>query len=56
MRVVAVGDRMDLYLNGELLAVVRDSRLQAGWVGFTAATAGDGTLIVEFDNLVVADP
>jgi hypothetical protein len=53
LRVVALADRIDVYLNGELLAVVRDGQLRSGWVGFVAATAGEGDLTVAFDNLVI---
>lgn len=56
LRVVAVDDRMDFYLNGELLAVVRDRQLGEGWVGFVVATAGGGGVRVTFDNLTVARP
>lgn len=56
LRVVAVDDRLDVYLNGVLLAVVRDSQLREGWVGFVVATAGVGGVRVTFDNLVVARP
>ncbi|MCH7662389.1 MAG: hypothetical protein IH859_00775 [Chloroflexi bacterium] len=56
LRVVAVGDRMDVYLNGVLLAVVRDNQLREGWVGFVVATAGVGGVRVTFDNLIVARP
>ena len=56
LRVVAVEDRIDLYLNGELLAVVRDRQLRDGWVGFVVATAGGGGVRVTFDNLTVERP
>jgi hypothetical protein len=56
LQVVAVEDRMDLYLNGELLAVVRDRQLREGWIGFVVATAGVGGVRVTFDNLTVARP
>jgi hypothetical protein len=56
LRVVAVDDRIDLYLNGQLLAVVRDRQLREGWVGFVVATAGGGGVRVTFDNLTVERP
>lgn len=56
LKVVALGNRFDLYLNGTLLGVVRDQRLAQGQVGFTAATSQEGGLVVEFDNLVVREP
>lgn len=56
LRVVAVGDRIDFYLNEVLLGVVRDHQLTGGWVGLTAATGEEGGLVVEFDNLKVVKP
>ncbi|MBW8011491.1 MAG: hypothetical protein FVQ83_09675 [Chloroflexi bacterium] len=56
LRVVALEDRFDFYLNGILLGVVRDNKLREGWVGLVAATADEGGLIVAFDNLRVARP
>lgn len=53
LRVRALADRIDVYLNGELLAVVRDGQLRSGWVGFVAAAAGEAGLKVAFDNLVI---
>lgn len=56
LRVVAVSDRMDFFLNGELVAVLRDRQLGEGWVGFVVATAGGGGVRVTFDNLTVTRP
>jgi hypothetical protein len=56
LRVVAVADRMDFYLNGALLAIVRDRKLTEGLVGFVVATFGDGDVTVAFDNLLVGRP
>ncbi|MDH3942553.1 MAG: DUF1080 domain-containing protein [Anaerolineae bacterium] len=54
LRVEALADRIDVFLNGELLAVVRDGQLRSGWLGFVAATAGEGGLEVVFDNLIIS--
>ncbi len=56
LRVVAVEDRIELYLNGILLAIARDRKLMQGWVGFTAATGESGGLVVSFDNLRIERP
>lgn len=56
LRVVAVDDRMDFYLNGELMAVVRDNRLTEGLVGFIVTSGGEGGARVAFDNLRVLRP
>jgi hypothetical protein len=56
LRVVALEDRFDFYLNGVLLGVVRDNKLREGWVGLVAATADEGGLMISFDNLRVARP
>ena len=49
LRVVAVGDRIQAYLNGALLLDYRDSRYRAGQVGLW--TKADS--ITAFDDLVV---
>ena len=54
LRVVAEDDRIDLYLNGVLLAVFRDGKLHEGWVGFVVATAGGGGVQITFDNLKIS--
>ena len=56
LRVVAVDDRMDFYLNGELMAVVRDNRLTEGLVGFIVTSGAEGGVRVAFDNLRVLRP
>ena len=54
--VTAVEDRIDLFMNGELLAVVRDHRLDAGRVGVIVAASSEGGVSVAFDNLIVTQP
>jgi hypothetical protein len=56
LRVVAISDRIDIYLNDELLGIVRDNRLHEGWVGFVVATSEEGFVKVAFDNLMVTRP
>ena len=56
IRVVAFEDRIDLYLNDVLLAVVRDSQLSEGWLGFIVATSEEGGILAEYDNLRVTRP
>ena len=53
LRVVTAGTRQEVYLNGELLAVVHDGGLQQGWFGFVAGTGPAGGLSISYDNLVV---
>lgn len=55
-RVAAVGGRIDVYLNGVLLGVVRDRQLSGGWVGLTAATGDEGGLTLAVERLTVTDP
>ncbi len=53
LMVVAEAQRLDVYVNDELIAVVRDSQLQQGWLGFVAGTGPVGGLVLIYDNVVV---
>lgn len=57
LRIVAVGDQFELYVNDVLVGLVRDGFLRSGEVGFivkTFETPGDVRVI--FDNLVITEP
>ncbi|NOH14415.1 MAG: hypothetical protein HND51_22460 [Chloroflexi bacterium] len=56
LRVVAVDDRLDFFINDVLMAVVRDNRLTEGNVGFIVTSGVDGGVRVAFDNLRVLRP
>jgi len=54
--VACVGDTLALAIDGELLAVVRDSDLTSGGVGLIAGTLEPPGVIVGFDNYRVNSP
>jgi len=54
--VACVGDTLALAIDGELLAVVRDSDLTSGDVGLIAGTLETPGVIVGFDNFRVSSP
>jgi len=56
LRVVAVDDRMDFFINDVLMAVVRDNRLSEGQVGYLVTSGAAGGVRVAFDNLRVLRP
>lgn len=50
-----IGDRLSLYLDGQLLAEVRDSDLSNGDAGLVAGTWEISPVTIGFDNLVVRE-
>ncbi len=48
-----VGDRLSLYLDGQLLAEVQDSDLSSGAAGLLTGSWDIAPLTIGFDNLVV---
>ncbi len=48
-----IGDRLILYVNGELAAEVQDSDLKIGDVGLTIGTYDEPQVTVDFDNFFV---
>ena len=56
IKVMCVGDTLQLEVNGEVLSTVHDSTLTRGLVGLMASTYDEGGLDVRFDNFVVARP
>lgn len=53
---ICEGQRLALYVNGELLAETSDGSFQHGDVGVLAGTFDNPGAVVEFDNFVVHDP
>jgi len=56
MRVEAVGSRLSVYVNGQLLQQLADTQYSRGTIALEAGTFGPGTARVAFDNLVVRQP
>ncbi len=56
LRVVCAGSYLALYANGELLAEAWDDFYQHGEVVLAAASGGDGSAEIRFDNLVASVP
>jgi hypothetical protein len=55
-RVSATGDIINIYLNDEILALIRDTQLTTGRIGFVAETSDQETIEVRFDNLRLVEP
>ncbi|HMK08647.1 MAG TPA: protein kinase [Anaerolineales bacterium] len=51
-----IGDHLAIYVNGELLANVRDSTYSSGDVGLIAGTFGTGGVEIEFDDFYAYKP
>ena len=51
-----VGDHLSLFVNGELLASVRDGSFQAGDVGLIAGTFDEPGVDIRFDDFAVHEP
>ena len=56
IRAVCVGDRLALYVNGELLAETTDDTYTSGDISLMAATLEPEATEIHFDNLVVRGP
>jgi hypothetical protein len=57
LAVIAQGDSLRLFVNGEPVGEVRDNRLTWGWISWRADTqATDRGAEAQFDNLVLATP
>jgi hypothetical protein len=56
LRVEAVGPRLAIYANGELLHEASDNAYSAGTIALDAGTFGRSGVQVAFDNLVVRQP
>ncbi len=56
LRVEAVGSRLTVYANGELLHETSDDRLAAGTIALDAGTFGQAGVQVAFDNVIVRQP
>ncbi len=51
-----VGDHLSLYVNGEILADVRDAAFETGDVGLIAGTYDEPGVDIRFDDFVVRQP
>jgi hypothetical protein len=49
-------ERIEFFLNGELMGIVRETHLREGWVGFLVVTGPQGGVQVYFDDLVISWP
>lgn len=56
LKVVAVGDQFELYVNNALVGLVRENTLKSGPFGFIVETFDDPEVEVVFDNLIVTEP
>jgi hypothetical protein len=56
LRVSAIGDTIQVYLNNATLGLVHDNRLVAGRIGFIVTTFDQQSVDVLFDNVRVSEP
>jgi len=56
LRVDCIGNRLSLYVNGEIVAEVTDGDLTSGDVGLASGTYDDPGTDMRFDNIVVYRP
>ena len=56
LKVVAIGNTIELYVNDQLLDTVQDDLLSQGSVGFLVSSSFEGGVQVSFDNLIVTAP
>lgn len=56
LRAECVGDRLSLYVNGELVVETFDSSITKGDVGLITSTYSNPNLDVAFDNFIVRQP
>lgn len=56
LKVVAVGSKIELYVNDQFLDEVQDSRLSSGEIGFFGYAPEEGASHYSFDNVKVTKP
>ncbi len=56
IKVVVVGDKIEYYVNDQLLGEVTDPNLDTGNVGFFASSFDAGGVHIKFDNLTISKP
>ena len=56
IKVVAVGNNIEYYVNDQLLGQAQDTRLTKGTVGFFAGSTEVSGVQVSFDNLKISNP
>ncbi|MEW6716066.1 MAG: hypothetical protein AB1345_00980 [Chloroflexota bacterium] len=56
LKIKALGNSIEIYLNDVLVGHVRDNRLVTGQIGLIAGTFENGNLLVTFDNLKITEP
>jgi hypothetical protein len=56
IKVVAIGNKIELYVNDEFLETIQDDRVSSGTVGFIVSTSDKGGSHIRFDNVMVTAP
>lgn len=56
IKVVAIGGKIQYYINDQLLGEVQNERLTSGTIGFFAGSIDEGGIHVSFDNLKISKP
>jgi hypothetical protein len=56
LKIIAVGDQFELFVNDVMVGLVREGTLRSGSFGFIVQTFDKAEVQVAFDNLVVTEP
>jgi len=56
IKVVAFGQKIEYYINDQLLGEAQNERLASGTVGFFAGSYDEGGIHISFDNLKISNP
>jgi hypothetical protein len=56
LKVVAIGENIQYYVNDQLLGETQNSNLSTGTIGFFAGALDEGNVLVSFDNLKISNP
>ena len=56
LRVIAVEDQLELYVNGSFVGLLHQSSLRSGTFGFIVETYDEKDSVVAFDNLKITEP
>lgn len=56
LKVIAIGDRIELYVNGALVGVTRNNQIASGQIGLVAVSFDQANVQIAFDNIKVTEP
>ena len=56
IKVIAIANKIELYVNDQLLETIQDDRVSSGTIGFIVSTSDEGGSHIKFDNVIVTTP